>query len=265
MSLWNMIGLIVTLALFAYVLTILNKGKHDKFENTQDLLRFKNIDDNGIIELPESIFKAMIEVEPINMFLKSPEEQRIIWTQFREMLSALHVPFTIIVQSRHKDIKAYVSGLIESAKQKATEQLQIYGYELAQYLISEIQEKRIKDHRYYIVLEVDPNLRKSELDIPNDTISKLAAGFQKKLSYHEAKELAVQELQDNIGIIASYLRTMGLNAYSMNKDAVLEMAYSAFNRDLAPITDFGSVVNSSGTQTTSLTMEVIQDEKEEAS
>lgn len=260
MSFWNIIGLIITIAMFAAVLYYLNKGKHDKFERTQDLLRFKNIDEDGIIELPEGIFRAMIEIEPVNMFLKSPEEQKIVWTQFREMLNSLHIPFTIIIQSRHKDIKAYVSDLRDSSKNMPTEQLQIYGYELAQYLESEIQEKRIKDHRYYVVLEVDPNLRKSELDIPNDTIAKLASGFQKKLTHQEAKDLARQELQDNIGIIASYFKTMGLNVYAMDKYAVLEMAYSALNRDLAPVMDFGSIVNSSGTQTISATLEVIENE-----
>jgi len=260
MSFWNTIGLIITLAMFAAALYYLNKGKHDKFERTQDLLRFENIDDDGVIELPEGIFKAMVEVEPVNMFLKSPDEQRIIWTQFREMINALHIPSTIIVQSRHKDIKAYVSGLRDSSKNLPTEQLQIYGYELAQYLESEIQEKRIKDHRYYIILEVDPNLRKSELEIPNDTIAKIASGFQKKLSYQEAKDLARQELQDNVGVIASYLKNMGLNVYSMDKNAVLEMAYSAFNRDLAPVTGYNSVVYSSGTQTISATLEVMKNE-----
>ena len=35
---------------------------------------------------------------------------------------------------------------------------------------------------------------------------------------------------------------MGLNVYAMDKYAVLEMAYSALNRDLAPVMDFGRLL-----------------------
>jgi hypothetical protein len=258
MSFWNIIGLIFTISLFAFVLYLLNKGKHDKFEKTQDLLRFKNIDDDGLIELPEGVFRAMIEIDPVNMYLKSPNEQKIVWTQFRDMLNALHLPVTVTIQSRHKDIKAYVADLRESSKEMPTEQMQAYGYSLASYLESEILEKRVKDHRYYVALEIDPNTRQTELSIPNETLAKVASSLQKKMSYQEAKDLARQELHDNIGIIAHAFKAMGLEVYGMDKRAVLDAAYSALNRDLAPVADIHNAISLNNDRTVSLTMEVIK-------
>jgi hypothetical protein len=165
---------------------------------------------------------------------------------------------TVTIQSRHKDIKAYVADLRESSKEMPTEQMQAYGYSLASYLESEILEKRVKDHRYYVALEIDPNTRQTELSIPNETLAKVASSLQKKMSYQEAKDLARQELHDNIGIIAHAFKAMGLEVYGMDKRAVLDAAYSALNRDLAPVADIHNAISLNNDRTVSLTMEVIK-------
>lgn len=263
MSIWNIVGLIFTLSAFIAVMYILNKNQHVKKERSQDLFQFKRIFDDGLIELHDGKYRKMIEVEPVNMYLKTPQEQELTWIQFRNMFNSISIPATILVQSRHKDIKSYVANLRESAKKLPTAPLIEYGYELADYLMNEVTEELIKDHRYYIVLEVDPNIREGNIEIPNETISKLAKNFQKPLSAQEAEDLARQELTDHINIVASYLTGMGLNVYKMDKNAVLEMSYSALNRDLAPIADFEGIVLSSSIYTNSLTEELINKLHEE--
>lgn len=262
MSIWNIVGLIITVVIFIFVTYKLNRIQHDSFDRTQDLLRFKKISDDGIIELPEGIYRAVLEVEPVNMYLKTPDEQLRIWMQFRNMLNSIHIPITILVQSRHKDIKEYISELKESSKGMVTEELQRFGFELADYLETEISEKHVKDHRYYIVLEVNPHLRETDFEVPSEAVSQLMSSFQKPLSPEEAESLARQELQDHIAIIVAYLRGMGISVYRMDKNAVLEMAYSALNRDLAPVTDFSSIIYSSSIHTVSLTKEIIEKEKQ---
>ena len=245
MDIVSIIGLIVTVVIFIFVMRKLNSGKKDeKVDRTQDVLNFERITDDGFIELPNGIYRAMLEVEPVNMYLKTPEEQKTTWMQFRNMLNSIHTPINILVQSRHKDIKSYVSNLRESSQEMEQEALRRFGDELATYLENEITEKYIKDHRYYIVLEMDPNIRDTEIDVPSESLGKLVSGFQKPLSKDEAEDVAIQELTDTMAIIASYLNGMGLNVFRMSKDAVLEMSYSALNRDLAPVADYAGIVHS---------------------
>lgn len=264
MGIGSIIGLAVTTIVFIFVMKKLNSSKSDeKADRTQDVIRFKRITDDGFIELHNGVYRAMLEVEPVNMYLKTPEEQRIIWSQFRNMLNSLHTPINILVQSRHKDIKGYVNNLRESARDIADyPKLRQFGNELASYLENEISEKYIKDHRYYIVIEVNPNIRDSEIDIPTEALSDLVSSFQKTLDPEEAEDVARQELIDTMAVIASYLSGMGLSVYRMDKDAVLEMAYSALNRDLAPVADYSGIVYSSSIHTRSVTKEMIDNNEE---
>lgn len=264
MGLWNIIGLVVTVVVFIFVMRRLNAAKPEtKKDSTQDIVNFKRITDDGFIELPDGTYRAMIEVEPVNMYLKTPEEQKLTWMQFRNLLNSIHVPMTILVQSRHKDIKGYVSDLRESSKEiVGYEKLQQFGHDLASYLEAEISEKYIKDHRYYIVLEVNPNVRDTEIDIPSESLTNFVTSFQKPLSPDEAEDVARQELMDSMTVIASYLSGMGLSVYRMDKNAILEMSYSAVNRDLAPIADYAGIVHSSSIHTNSLTKEIVDGDQD---
>lgn len=262
MDFWSMLGAALTLIAFIFVMARISRITRDNPERTQDLFRFKRITDDGFIELPEGLYRAMLEVEPINMYLKTPEEQQIIWSHFRDMLNSLHTSMTILVQSRHKDIKSYVSNLREMADTMPTENLKKFSHELSDYLEQEIMDKHVKDHRYYIILEVNPNIRESSFEIESELVDEIVSSFQKTIPPHEAEDLAKQELTDAMAVVASYLNALGMTVYRMDKTAILEMAYSALNRDLAPVTDFNGIIEASSIQTTSLTKTVIENQKE---
>ncbi len=140
--------------------------------------------------------------------------------------------------------------------------LKQFGYELAAYLEGEIAEKNIKDHRYYIVLEIDPNIQDSELEIPSEAVNELVQSFRKPLAPEEAEDVAKRELMDNIGVIVSILTSMGFGVTRLGKSEILEMAYSALNRDLAPITDFKGFIAASSIQTVSETKLLIDGDRE---
>lgn len=263
MNIWNALGLVITAVAFVVVMKKLSPPKPTQSaQRTQDIFNFSSISDDGFIKMPNGIYRAMLEVEPVNMYLKTPEEQAVIWMQFRNMLNSIHVPITILVQSRHKDIKSYVAGIRQNAQNITLPGLSKFGYELASYLEEEIVEKYVKDHRYYVMLEIDPNIQDTELDIPSEAVTQLVTSFKKPLSPDEAEDVARQELMDNMAIIASMLNDIGLTVYRLDKNAILEMSYSALNRDLAPVADFGGIIHASSIQTHSLTKQLIDQDKE---
>ena len=260
MSLWSILGLAATLVLFVFVMVKLNQLSHIPKERTQDLFTFKTITPDGIIEMHDGIYRAVLEIEPINMYLRSIDEQKIIWLQFREMLNALHIPITIIIQSRHKDIKPYAETMRIMSQKIPQPQLVEYGKMLADYIEAEVTTNKVKDRRYYIVLEVNPHEQQSELELPSEILEEVAGQFQKRLPPQEAWELAIQELHDAMNIIALYCKQMGLGVYRLNKNAVLEMSYSALNRDLAPVSNYSILPLSKNIHTKSITLEVIKNE-----
>ena len=52
-------------------------------ETSQELLDITDVTEDGIIELPGFKFRSVIEVVPINMALRSFDEQGAIWVGFR--------------------------------------------------------------------------------------------------------------------------------------------------------------------------------------
>lgn len=248
----------IVIVFFVVMRKLNSLGYEAKMERSQDLFRFKHIENDGLIEMPDGTYRAMIEVEPTNMYLKAPEEQEVIWLQFRDMINSVQVTLTIMIQSRHKEIKTYTETLREEAKDASIPALEIFGEELADWLESHVSEENVKDHRYYTILEVDPHNQSGDLEIPNETVAQVARSFQRKISSKEAEDLARQELSDGIAIVSSYYTAMGLNVYRMDKNAILEMAYSAFNRDLSPVANYETIVESSGTQTFSYTKEAFE-------
>lgn len=257
----SLLGLILTIAAFIFIMYKINSAtKKTKPERTQDLFQFKRITDDGYIEMLDGTYRAMIEIEPVNMYLKAPEEQETVWMQFRDMLNSIHAPVFLMIQSRHKEIRSYTASLRDQSSNMSEEPLQKFGFELADYLENEISEAHVKDHRYYVVIDVDPHIQEGDIEIPSEMVSNFVRGFQKRLSPREAEDLAKQELDDNIVIIATYFNSMGLNVYRMNKNAILEMAYSSLNRDLAPVMDYTDIVRSSSIQTTSVTKTAVEEE-----
>ena len=104
------IGMVATLGVAIFLL-FFNRKPQEEADSTQDLLRYKSISPDGIIELPDGLYRLVLEVEPINIALMNDAEQEAAWTTFREMINILTVNFYFCVQSRHMDLKEYMDNI----------------------------------------------------------------------------------------------------------------------------------------------------------
>ena len=74
-------------------------------ETSQELLDITDVTEDGIIELPGFKFRTVIEVVPINMALRSFDEQAAIWIGFRNLLNSLSVACTFLVQTQYLNVR----------------------------------------------------------------------------------------------------------------------------------------------------------------
>lgn len=210
-----------------------------KAETAQDLFDYKEITPEGVIELPGDKFRLVLEVEPINMALRSVAEQATIWLGFKNLVNALTFPTSFLLQTRYLNLKDYLEWL-RSINQNSTDIIKKLVEDHIEYLQKETEGKYLRDRRYFIVLKIDAASAgvESGVQIDNpilDTVVKSIPKWKPKLASPENGKNAVDDLVEAASIIRSSLEAIGIHSAMLNKKAVLELLYQTFNRDMAPV------------------------------
>jgi len=210
-----------------------------KIETTQELLDYKDISPDGIIELPDNKYRLVIEVEPVNMALRSFEEQAAIWLGFKNMVNSINIPVTFLVQTRYLDLKDYLEGL-RRFNSSRPDNIKSMAEEHIEYLARKTEGKHLRDRRYFIILKVDPASAgvESGIQVDNqllDMVVKNIPSPQKSvISPAEIRKNAETELLEAASVIRGALDGIEIRSVQLDRKMVLEMLYQTFNRDLAP-------------------------------
>lgn len=227
----------VVAAGLCFLLFGMKKGK--KINTCQDLLNYREINPDGIIELPGLRFRVVMEVEPVNESLKSFRERQGLWLGFRNLVQTINIPYTLKIETRFLDLREYLRAITECSDRK-TPLLREYGYELSHWLERKSENRQNRDRRCYIILKIDSVSKGIESGVKtgnpllNNAISSLS-GLQKSgLPERELRKMAMDELRIMSGVVRSALESMDIVSRQLNMQEVLDMIYSTFNRDLAP-------------------------------
>lgn len=216
-----------------------SKKKAKKASTGQDLLNYREIHNDGIIELPGLRFRLVIEVEPVNESLKSFRERQGLWLGFRNMVQTINIPYTLKIETRFLDLREYLSSIKKSSDLKMPP-LRDYGHELSSWLEKKSENKQNRDRRCYIVLKIDSVSKgiesgvKTGNPILDNALSSLSDLQKSGIAETELRKMAVDELRVMCGVVRSTLEGMDIISRQLNKQEVLDMVYSTFNRDLAP-------------------------------
>lgn len=218
---------------------IFGMKKEKKAVTCQDLLSYREIYPDGIIELPGLRFRLVVEVEPVNESLKSFKERQSLWLGFRNLVQTINIPYTLKIETRFLDLRDYLDS-IKDCSGKKIPLLRDYGYELSQWLEKKSENRQNRDRRCYIILKIDSASKGIESGVKtgnpllNNAISSLS-GLQKSgIPERELRKMAVDELKIMGGVVSSTLEGMDIVSRHLNRQEVLDMIYSTFNRDLAP-------------------------------
>lgn len=213
--------------------------KEKKASTSQDLVHYREIYPDGIIELAGLRFRIVIEVEPVNESLKSFKERQSLWLGFRSLIQTINIPYTFKIETRFLDLREYLDSIKNCSDRKST-LLRDYGHELSRWLEKKSENKQNRDRRCYIILKIDSVSKGIESGVKtgnphlNRAISSIS-GIQKSgLPEKDLRKMAVDELRGMCGVVRSVLEGMDIVSRQLNKQEVLDMIYSTFNRDLAP-------------------------------
>jgi hypothetical protein len=214
-----------------------------KKETAQDLLELKEVYPDGLIELPGGKFRLVVEIEPVNLALRSFQEQAAVWAGLRGMVNSLSVPCTFLVQARHLDLRDYLDDYRRRAED-CPPHIRDYALSLADWLAKEAEGKHLRDRRFYAVLKMDAASAGVEGGVQTDNpvvneATRLLSGIGKsKLPPDELRRLARDSLFEAAAVIIGSLGGLEIGARVLDRREALEMLYATFNRDLAPFASF---------------------------
>ncbi len=213
--------------------------RQKKIESCQDLLDYREVYFNGIIEMADLKFRLVIEVEPVNESLKSLRERQSLWLGFRNLVQSINIPFTFKIETRFLDLREYVNSIKICSTQKG-KLLMDYGLELSQWLEKKTENRQNRDRRCYIILKIDSLSKGVESGVRTgnplvNSILSLFTRLQKNsVPESDLRKMAVDELKVMANLVISSLESMDMVSKQLNKEEVLDMIYTTFNRDLAP-------------------------------
>ena len=119
-------------------------------DSTESLVPVKNISD-GIIQLNNGKYVTVLEVLPLNFYLKSESEQKNIISGFAAWLKIAPSRLQIVAQTRPADIDAFCERLEGYYNSEPNENCRRMIFEDAQ-LVNYIAENQAVTRRFYIVL-----------------------------------------------------------------------------------------------------------------
>lgn len=191
-----------------------SNGAND-MSTAQDFLPFKDIRD-GLIDLGNFEYRAIIECQSINYDLKTNQEKEMIDASFQRFLDSLTFPITIHLQTRTIDNTNNLRRLEEDMVDTVKEYAQLYDYATA-YLqeMARITETigNDKQKRKYIIV---PFSDSASLTYSNDD---------------EKYEEAIRGLYLRCQVICDGLGAMGIQTNIMSSVEIAELIYSTYHRD----------------------------------
>lgn len=140
------------------------KGEIDKdaLKFVQDFIPIKNII-NGIIETIDGRYVKILEIEPINFTLRSPEEQYNVICDFASWLKISPVKMQFKSITKRADADEYISKLKEDMKGETNERCLALADDYMS-LIRNIGNRDALTRRFFIILEFEEQTRMNKDD-----------------------------------------------------------------------------------------------------
>lgn len=192
---------------------------------TQDFVPVKEIRD-GIVVLTNEDLRAMILVSPINLSLKTDDEQRAVFGQFMGFLNSLDFSTQIVIQSRRLDITPYLLMLEKKFENQTEPLLKIQTRQYIEFVRDFTDQNSIMTKNFIVVVPYGagaPTIKSSGLG--------KIFGSSKKSTVTEKKgfEESRTQLEQRIGLVQSGLSSCGLTSTVLNTDEATDVLYKVFN------------------------------------
>jgi len=191
--------------------------------STQTFTEIVDVDRDLVLFRDGSVV-LVIATTAVNFGLLSEKEQDAIIYSYAGLLNSLSFPIQILIQTKHKDISAYLKLLEDQeARQKSPKLARsIHGYRL--FVASMVKEKEVLDKKFYIVLPFSS----IELGVSSSLLfSPQKAGLPYDKSYILDKALTV--LLPKRDHLMRLLTRVGLRATQLDSESLVRLFFGMYN------------------------------------
>lgn len=202
---------------------------------SQKFVPIKEIRD-GIVILNTGELRAVIMATPVNLGLKSADEQQSTIMQFQNFLNSLEFPIQIQASSRRLDIRPYLLSLEDRLKEIPEELLRIQTREYIEFIRWFNESYNIMTKYFYVVVSFAGGGLNTEAQVGIlGDIGNLIGGSKKKEPPQQQSsdikrfEESRSQLEQRIAVVTSGLSAMGVQSTQLQTAELIELYQSNFN------------------------------------
>ncbi len=181
--------------------------KTNRKASSRQQIDIKGVRD-GILLLPHSQYRAVLEVSSVNFELKSEEEQDALIDTYESFLNSLPCPLQIVVRIRELDMTQYLSDLQTRLTDEKEEVYKAQVQNYSEFVQDLVANNKILSRHFYVVL-------------PYATTG------------NGAFESAKEQLSINGDIVGKGLMRLGVQTRELGSLEVLDLFHSFYNPEQA--------------------------------
>lgn len=196
---------------------------------TQDFVPIKEIR-NGALILKDNSMRSVLMVSSVNFGLKSDDERQAILFGYQNFLNSLDFQVQIYIQSRHLDIRPYVTVLEKRMTEQTNELLKIQIKEYIEFIRVFTEQNNVMTKNFFVVVPYTPPLIQSQSGL----ISKVTGllGQKKKptnLVANSNFDENLAQLNQRVNVVRGGLSRVGLRADVLGTEEMIELYFKMFN------------------------------------
>lgn len=212
---------------------------------TQQFLDIFDITNNYVI-MKDGTASVILTVDAMNFGLLAEEEQDAIMYAYAGLLNSLNYPIQILVQSRTKDVTAYLKLLQEQEVSTDNQTMQHRIRMYREFVSNLIHERNVLDKKFYVVIPataIEMGIASVKGLLPGQAQVDLSA-LERSVLLEKAQNL-LDPKRDHL--IAQFAR-IGLYSRQLNTQEIIQLFYVRYNPEAAE----GQQIGESSSYTTPL-------------
>ncbi|MFG3435161.1 hypothetical protein [Lysinibacillus fusiformis] len=175
--------------------------------------------ENHMLRSSNNEFTMFAEVEPVNYFLRDPEEQEVIDIAFETWLASINYPVRIYLQNRFVDLTEPIEEIQRTIG--SSDDLNSEAREFGENMINDLQAWQRAQPRYetkrYLLFDYKVDVKELRINDDEDVEERII-------------DKAFNELNRRVQAARQQLRRGEMEVQLLSTDGIVEVVYYAFNR-----------------------------------
>lgn len=187
---------------------------------------------DGIVMLKNGEMRALLLATPLNLGLKSFDEQQATINGFQNFLNALEFPIQIVSSSRRLDIRPYLLSLENRIPEIKEELLRVQTREYIEFIRWFNEQYNIMSKFFYIVIPYNGGFTSTKQTGLLSGLGDLIGGSKQSSTQNtDTKyfEESRSQIEQRIAVVQQGLTGVGVQTTQLDTAALIEVYHGLFN------------------------------------